>query len=35
MKDSQGNHIDFYETMKNTVGNYGIDDYNATISLIE
>ncbi len=33
MKDSQGNPMDFYEVMKNTVGNYGIDDYNATIKL--
>ena len=33
MKDSQGNHLDFYETMKHTAGNYGIDDYNATIKL--
>ncbi len=32
-KDSQGNQLDFYETMKHTVGNYGIDDYNATIKL--
>ena len=35
MKDSQGNHIDFYETMKHTAGNYGIDDYNATLKLSE
>ena len=35
MKDSQGNHIDFYETMKHTAGNYGIDDYNATLKLTE
>ena len=35
MKDSQGNPIDFYETMKHTAGNYGIDDYNATLKLTE
>ena len=35
MKDSQGNPIDFYETMKHTAGNYGIDDYNATLNLSE
>ena len=35
MKDSQGNRLDFYETMKHTVGNYGIDDYNATLHLTE
>ena len=33
LKDAQGNTLDFYETMKNTVGNYGIDDYNATLIL--
>lgn len=32
-KDSQGNALDFYETMKHTVGNYGIDDYNAVLKL--
>ena len=35
MKDSQGNSLDFYETMKHTAGNYGIDDYNATLKLSE
>lgn len=35
MKDSQGNPVDFYETMKHTAGNYGIDDYNATLKLSE
>ena len=35
MKDSQGNPLDFYETMKHTAGNYGIDDYNATLKLTE
>jgi len=35
MKDSQGNPLDFFETMKHTVGNYGIDDYNATLNLSE
>ncbi len=33
LKGSQGETLDFYETMKHTVGNYGIDDYNATIKL--
>lgn len=33
MKGSQGEALDFYETMKHTVGNYGIDDYNATLKL--
>ena len=33
MKGSQGEPLDFYETMKHTVGNYGIDDYNATLNL--
>ncbi len=33
MKDSQGNPLDFYETMKHTAGNYGIDDYNAKLDL--
>ena len=28
-------HIDFYETMKHTAGNYGIDDYDATLFLSE
>ena len=35
MKDSQGNHLDFFEIMKHTAGNYGIDDYNATLKLSE
>ncbi len=33
LKDSQGNQLDFVETMKHTVGNYGIDDYNAVLKL--
>lgn len=33
LKGSQGEELDFYGTMKNTVGNYGIDDYNAEIKL--
>ena len=32
-KGAQGETLDFYETMKHTVGNYGIDDYNATLKL--
>lgn len=35
LKDSQGNRLDFYETMKHTAGNYGIDDYNACFKLSE
>ncbi len=31
LKDAEGNPIDFYETMKHTIGNYGIDDYNAVL----
>ncbi len=34
VKGSQGETLDFYETMKHTVGNYGIDDYNAVLKLI-
>ncbi len=33
LKSSQGEPLDFYETMKHTVGNYGIDDYNAVLKL--
>ena len=33
MKGAQGEPLDFYETMKHTVGNYGIDDYNAVLHL--
>ena len=33
LKGSQGETMDFYETMKHTVGNYGIDDYNAVLKL--
>ncbi len=33
LKGSQGEVLDFYETMKNTVGNYGIDDYDAVLEL--
>ena len=33
MKGAQGEPLDFYETMKHTVGNYGIDDYNAELHL--
>lgn len=33
LKGSQGETLDFVETMKHTIGNYGIDDYNATLNL--
>ncbi len=33
LKGSQGEPLDFYEIMKHTVGNYGIDDYNAVLHL--
>ncbi len=33
IKDAQGNELDLYETLKHTVGNYGIDDYNAVLKL--
>jgi hypothetical protein len=32
MKDAQGEPVDFYEMMKHTVGNYGLDDYNTTLN---
>ena len=32
-KGAQGEPLDFYETMKHTAGNYGIDDYNAVLKL--
>ena len=33
LTDSQGEKINLYDTLKNTAGNYGIDDYNAVIEL--
>ena len=33
IKGSQGEEFDTYELLKHTVGNYGIDDYNAEIKL--
>ena len=33
MKGSQGEPLDFYEIMKHTMGNYGIDDYNTVLHL--
>ncbi len=33
VKGAQSETLDFYETMKHTVGNYGIDDYNAVLKL--
>ena len=33
MKGAQGEPLDFYETMKHSVGNYGTDDYNAVLTL--
>ena len=33
LKGTDGEPLDFYETMKNTVGNYGTDDYNAVLTL--
>lgn len=33
LKGAQGEEIDMYEILKHTVGNYGIDDYNAEIKL--
>ena len=33
IKDAQGNELDLFETLKHTVGNYGIDDYNAVLKL--
>ncbi len=34
LKGAQGETLDFYETMKHTVGNYGIDDYNTELELL-
>lgn len=33
LKDADGNPADLYDLLKNTAGNYGIDDYNATLIL--
>ena len=33
VKGSQGEDLDLFETLKHTVGNYGIDDYNAELKL--
>ncbi len=33
VKGWDGNNVDLYDVLKNTAGNYGIDDYNATINL--
>ncbi len=35
LRGAQGETLDFYETLKHTVGNYGIDDYNAELRLFE
>lgn len=33
VKGWDGNNVDLYDVLRNTAGNYGIDDYNATIKL--
>lgn len=33
LKDNQGESIDLYDMIKNTIGNYGIDDSNAVLKL--
>lgn len=33
IKDTCGNKVDLFEVLKNTAGNYDIDDYNATLKL--
>ncbi len=33
LKDKKGDKLDLYDVLKNTVGNYDIDDYNATLTL--
>lgn len=33
LKNPDGTKADLFDIMKNTVGNYGIDDYNATLTL--
>ena len=35
IKGSQGEELDLYETLKHSVGNYGIDDYNAVLEFLE
>lgn len=35
LKDKSGRKLDLYDVLKNTAGNYGIDDYNATLILSE
>ncbi|MBE6755595.1 MAG: hypothetical protein E7555_03965 [Ruminococcaceae bacterium] len=34
IKGSQGEELDLYETLKHSVGNYGIDDYNAVLEFL-
>ena len=33
LKDKKGDKLDLYDVLKNTAGNYDIDDYNATLIL--
>ena len=33
LKDIDGNRVDLFEILKNTAGNYDIDDYNTTLIL--
>ena len=33
MKGSQGEQLDFYDMLKNTLGNYSVSDYNAVLKL--
>ena len=33
LKDAEGEPLDFYETLRHTIGNYGTDDYNAVLKL--
>lgn len=33
LNGSQGEKLDFYDMLKNTVGNYGVSDYNAVLEL--
>ncbi len=33
IKGSQGESLDFYDMLKNTIGNYGISDYNAELKI--
>ena len=33
LKNIDGEHVDLYEILKHSAGNYGIDDHNAVLKL--